>query len=126
MEQTINFNNGLATLIEGQQPINEEVLRNCNVYGKLMLSKGNKFKLYKTKASLIKSNTLMTSSSKKYVRAELLYQAPSGALISQSQRVFLNVDLEKSQLKCVNNQWMVKLIHPTFDAEAFDEQAEIA
>ena len=103
METLINFNNGIASVKEGFN-IDESKLRNCNVYAKLMLSKGTKYV----------DKNFMKSKSGEFIKAELFIVGSNGQIIFDN-RVFVNIDPKKSKLLTSNNMWFVELEHPSLD-----------
>lgn len=111
--QLISFNNGIASVKEGQT-VDEQALRNTQVYAKLMLSKGNKFNA-KTKSM----DQFILSESKEYISAEMFILGSRGQMIVVD-KVFLNINPTQSSIKPFNNSWVCELIHPSFDVDEFN------
>jgi len=106
--ETINFENGLATLKEGCQ-VNVSALRQQQVFAKLMLSKGMKFN------DVASREDFLLSAEKKHIRAELFWISPNGVIIVD-ERLFVNVNKD-AIIKKASNMYYVELIHPTFDPD---------
>jgi len=105
----INFVNGLATLKNEQTVIDESVLRQTKVYGKLMMSKGTKF------GEITDRSQFLLSDSGEFIRAELFIVNKQGAIVVDN-RLFVNVDINADISVDEDNKcYVVKLLHPKFD-----------
>lgn len=108
MSNVISFNNGLATLKDGQT-LDEDALRQTRVYGKLMLNKGMKFASVKSVADF------MSSENGSYIRAELFVVNRHGSMVTDS-RVWLNVSKDATIMRDDQSRmYWVELIHPVVD-----------
>jgi len=105
----INFVNGLATLKDSNTVIDEAVLRQTKVYGKLMMSKGIKF------GEVTDRSQFLLSDSGDFIRAELFIIGKNGTIVTDN-RLFLNVAIDSDiGIDEVNKCYVVELIHPRFD-----------
>lgn len=103
METLINFDNGIASVKEGFT-IDESKLRECSVYAKLMCNKGTKYA----------DKQFMKSSKGSHIKAELFIIGSNGQIIFD-QRLFVNIDPEKSKLLTNGSMWFVELVHTKLD-----------
>ena len=106
--ETINFENGLATLKEGCS-VNVSALRQQTVYAKLMLSKGMKFN------DVASREDFLLSKEGQHIRAELFWISPNGVVITD-ERLFVNVNKDAKIMKGAS-MYYVELLHPTFDPD---------
>lgn len=103
--QIISFNNGLASVKE-DFTIDEAKLRNCRVFAKLMLNKGTKYS----------DKSFLTNEEGTFIRAELFIIGSLGQII-YDQRMFVNIDPNKSKLQTNGTMWFVELQHPSLDPD---------
>ena len=109
--ETINFENGLASIKEGQT-VDIEKLRSTAVYAKLMLQKGTK----------LSDKKFQYSESGTHVRATAFVVGNRGQIVDVN-KLFVNIDPKLSTLYKGANMYYVELIHPKLNhSEAVVEE----
>ena len=108
--QTINFENGIASVKTGMS-VDEAKLRDTTVYAKLMLEKGTK----------LADKKFQYSESGTHIRATA-FVINSRNIAVEVDKLFVNIDPTKSKLMKNEHSYYVELIHPQFNVgveEAF-------
>jgi hypothetical protein len=101
--QIINFENAIASVKEGQT-VDESKLRQTKVYAKLMLAKGTR----------LVDKQFQYSESGAMIRATAFILGNMGQIINVD-KLFVNIDPNKSTLYKNNSMYYVELIHPKFE-----------